>query len=82
MVTYEVFIRALFSLLLVGAGSFFLLMSEIGGLRREMQGMRDELRQEIRENARRMLEALYFHRHDAEGAAVFYVAALPAVQAE
>lgn len=47
-------------------------MSEIRGLRQEMRGMRDELRQEIRESTQRMLEALYFHRHDAEGAAVFY----------
>ena len=82
MVTYEVFIGALFSLLLVGAGGFYWLMSEIRGLRREMQGMRDELRQEIRENTQRMLEALYFHRHDSEGSAVFYPPTPPVPPAE
>ena len=82
MVTYEVFIGALFSLLLVGAGGFYWLMSEIRGLRQEMRGMRDELRQEIRENTQRMLEALYFHRHDAEGAAVFYPPTPPSPPAE
>ena len=82
MVTYEVFIGALFSLLLVGAGAFYWLMSEIRGLRQEMRNMRDELRQEIRDNTQRMLEALYFHRHDSEGAAVFYPPTPPAPAAE
>ena len=82
MVTYEVFIGALFSLLLVGAGAFYWLMSEIRALRQEMRGMRDELRQEIRESTQRMLEALYFHRHDTEGAAVFYPPTPPTTPAE
>ena len=82
MVTYEVFIGALFSLLLVGAGAFCWLMSEIRGLRQEMRNMRDELRQEIRDNTQRMLEALYFNRHDSEGAAVFYPPTPPAPSAE
>ena len=87
MVTYEVFIGALFSLLVVGAGGFYWLMSEIRNLRREMrdeiralrqehrednQALREELRHEIRESTQRIMEALYFHRHDDEGAAVFY----------
>ena len=82
MVTYEVFIGAFYSLLLVGAGAFYWLMSEIRGLRQEMRSMRDELRQEIRDNTQRMLEALYFHRHDSEGAAVFYPPTPPAAAAE
>lgn len=82
MVTYEVFIGALFSTLLVGAGAFYWLISEIRGLRQEMRGTRDELRQEIRESTQRMLEALYFHRHDAEGAAVFYPPTPPAPPVE
>lgn len=86
MVTYEVFVGGFFSLLVVGAGAFYWLMSEIRSLRREnredSRALREELRTEIRESSQRILEALYFHRHDAEGAAVFYVAALPAVKAE
>ena len=76
MVTYEIFVGALFSLLLVGAGAFYWLMSEIRGLRREGREdnrvLREELRSEIRESTQRILEALYFHRHDSEGTAVFY----------
>lgn len=76
MVTYEVFVGALFSLLLVGAGAFYWLMSEIRSLRRENRednmALREELRGEIRGSTQRILEALYFHRHDQEGAAVFY----------
>ena len=47
--------------------------------REENQRTRQELREEIqrsRDEAKadnqRILEALYFHRHDADGAAVFY----------
>ncbi len=101
MVTYEVFIGALLSLLVVGAGAFYWLMSEIRNLRQdmrqemqairqenradnqalreEMQAIRQEnradnqaLREEMRANTQRILEALYFHRHDPDGAAVFY----------
>ena len=90
MVTYEIFIGALFSMLLVGAGAFYWLMSEMRGLRQEMREHRGELwaeiravrqenrednqaiREEIRASTQRILEAVYFHRHDDEGAAVFY----------
>ena len=76
MVTYEVFVGGFFSLLVLGAGAFYWLMSEIRSLRREnredSRALREELRTEIRENSQRILEALYFHRHDSEGAAVFY----------
>ena len=48
-------------------------------LHQEIRATREELRQEIREEAQerradtqRILEALYFHRHDADGAAIFY----------
>ena len=82
MVTYEVFVGGFFSLLVLGAGVFYWLMTEIRGLRQEMRGMRDKLRQEIRESTQRMLEALYFHPHDAEGAAVFYPPTPPAAPAE
>ena len=75
------------TLLLLGAGAFYWVMSEIRTLRRDMNQamqqlreemrennrvLREELRREIRENTQRILEELYFHRHDAEGAAVFY----------
>ena len=94
MVTYEVFIGALLSLLVVGTGAFYWLMSEIRNLRQDMrqemqairqenradnQALREEhradnhaLREEIRASTQRILEALYFHRHDPDGAAVFY----------
>jgi hypothetical protein len=76
MVTYEIFVGALFSLLVVGAGAFYWLMSEIRGLRRETRedsrALREELRAEIRASTQRILEALYFHRHDPDGTAVFY----------
>ncbi|MDE2940630.1 MAG: hypothetical protein OXR67_17185 [Chloroflexota bacterium] len=93
MVTYQVFIGALFSLLHVGAGAFYWLMSEIRTLRQEIRqeirGLRDEhaqlreeLRQEMRENTQRILETLYLHRHDTEGAAVFYPPTQPTTPAE
>ena len=83
MVTYEVFIGALLSLLVVGTGAFYWLMSEIRNLRQdmrqEMQAIRQEnradnqaLREEMQASTQRILVALYFHRHDPDGAAVFY----------
>ncbi len=50
-------------------------------LREEIRATREELREEIRTNTQRILEALYFHRHDPEGAAVFYPPA-PATPAD
>lgn len=76
MVTYEVFVGGFFSLLVLGAGAFYWLMTEIRSLRREnredSRALREELRTEIRAISQRILEALYFHRYDSEGAAVFY----------
>ena len=34
--------------------------------------LRDEVLTEIRDGNRKILEALYYHRHDPDGAAVFY----------
>lgn len=86
MVTYEIFVGALFSMLVVSAGAFYWLMSEIRSLRREnredSRALREELREEIRVSTQRILEALYFHRHDAEGAAVFYPPVPPTTPAE
>ena len=45
-------------------------------LRQEMREdnarLREELLTEIREGNQRILEALYYHRHDPDGAAAFY----------
>ena len=35
--------------------------------REENRRTREELREEIRTNTQRILEALYFHRHDPDG---------------
>ncbi len=87
MVTYEIFIGAMFSMLLLGAGGFYWLMSEMRKLRQEVRQEIRELRAELlaefrseiraeaeerRADTQRILEALYFHRHDDQGAAVFY----------
>ena len=49
---------------------------EIGGLRTEVKEdnarLRQELLAEIREGNERILQALYHHRHDPDGTAVFY----------
>ena len=50
MVTYEIFVGALFSLLVVGAGAFYWLMSEIRGLRQDMRQEIRAVRQENRED--------------------------------
>ena len=81
--TDELLVGAFFSLLVLGSGAFYWLMSEIRNTRRENREdiralreenrtLREELRQEIRDSTQRILEALYFHRHDSDGAAVFY----------
>ena len=53
--------------------------------REETQRTREELREEIRVNTQRILEALYFHRHDPNtGEAVFHppTPTTPAPQAD
>ena len=35
--------------------------------REENRALRDELRQEIRDNTQRILDAIYFHRHEPDG---------------
>ncbi len=35
--------------------------------REDNRALRDELRQEIRDNTQRILDAIYFHRHDPDG---------------
>ncbi len=101
MVTVEVFVGAWLSLILLGAGAFYWVMSEFRALRTEIRATREELHQEIRatreelhqeiratreelhqeireesqerrSDTQRILEALYFHRHDSDGAAIFY----------
>ena len=41
-------------------------------LREDNARLREELLTEIREGNRRILEALYYHRHEPDGTAVFY----------
>ena len=83
MVTYEIFFGSLSSFLVVGIGAFLWILSEFRATRREfreeIQRTREEnrednraTREEVRVQSQRVLEAFYFHRHDAEGAAVFY----------
>jgi hypothetical protein len=79
MITVEVFIGGLFSLLVIGAGAFYWVMSEIRATRRENREENQRTRVENREEnqrtrgeIQRVLEALYFHRHDQDGAAIFY----------
>ena len=72
MITAEIFLGALLSLLVIGAGAFYWILSEIRNLRKEL---REEIRaegQERRADTQRILEAIYFHRHDPDGVAVFY----------
>ncbi len=83
MVTMEIFVAAFSSLAVIVAGAFFWIMSEIRALRRETRednrAMREEfrednraMREEFRAQSQRILEALYFHRHDSDGTAAFY----------
>ena len=45
-------------------------------LREEIRRTREELREEIRANTQRILETLYFHRHDPDtGEVIFYPSA-------
>ena len=70
MATVEVFVGAWFSLLLLGAGAFYWLISEIRATRRENRednrATREELREEIlreaqerRADTQRLLEAIF-----------------------
>ena len=76
MITAEIFLGALLSLLVIGAGAFYWILSEIRNLRKELlEEIRTEIRgegQERRADTQRILEAIYFHRHDPDGVAVFY----------
>ena len=83
MVNYEIFFGALSSFLVVGIGAFLWILSEFRAMRREFREENQRTRQENREDnqvtreevrvqSQRILEALYFHRHDADGTAVFY----------
>ncbi len=89
VVTYEVFAGVLSSFLVVVAGAFFWLMSELRAMRRENREVNETTRRESREDNRalreellaairtesearradtqRILEAIYFHRHDPDG---------------
>ena len=72
MVDSEVFLATMSSFFVVGVGAFLWILSEFRAVREENRRTREELRQEIRENTQRILEPLYFHRHDQDGSAVFY----------
>ena len=79
MITVEVFVGALLSFVVIGAGAVYWIMSEFRALRTENRATRQEnrednraTREEVRIQSQRILESLYFHRHDADGAAVFY----------
>ena len=61
MVTYEVFIGALLSLLVVGTGAFYWLMSEIRNLRQDMRQEMQAIRQENRADNQALREE---HRAD------------------
>lgn len=83
MVTMEVFVAAFSAFAVIFATAFFWILTEFRAMRKETKEdnrmTRVEVLEEIRaegqrrrEDTQRILEALYFHRHDAEGAAVFY----------
>ncbi len=106
MLTVEVFLATMSSLVVVATAAFLWILSEFRAMRRdnraelekvrdenrtELQKARDEnraelqkvrddnkeehriTREEIRAESRRILEALYFHRHDPNtNEAVFY----------
>ena len=58
MVTYEVFIGALLSLLVVGTGAFYWLMSEIRNLRQDMRQEMQAIRQENRADNQALREEM------------------------
>ncbi len=84
MLTIEVFLATMSSLVVVATAAFLWILSEFRAMRRdnrtELQKVRDEnkeenkiTREEIRAESRRILEALYFHRHDPNtNEAIFY----------
>ena len=72
MVTTEVFFATVSTLVVVAAGAFFWILSEIRAERKERKAEREEDRQERRADTQRIMEGIYFHRHDSAGTAVFY----------
>ena len=87
MISVEVFAASWLSALLLAAGALYWLLSEIRKvrtelreemrnfrmeMREEMQNFRMEMREEFRLETQRIMEAIYYHRHDDEGAPVFY----------
>ena len=78
MVNVEVFVAAFSALAAIFAGAFYWILSEFRTVKQDIQAvrnqsleenraLRDELRQEIRDNTQRILDAIYFHRHDPDG---------------
>ncbi len=78
MVNVEVFVAAFSALAVIFAGAFYWILSEFRTVKQDIQAvrnqsleenraLRDELRQEIRDNTQRILDAIYFHRHDPDG---------------
>ena len=89
MVTIEVFLATMSTLVVAATAVFLWILSEFRATRRENREENQRTREELREGMRllreeskadtqRILEALYFHRHDSEGAAVFYPPIPPA----
>ena len=83
MLTVEVFLATMSTLVVAATAIFLWILSEFRAMRRdnkvEFQKVRDEnreenqrTREELRKEIQRVLEVLYFHRHDSDGAAIFY----------
>ena len=84
MLTIEVFLATMSTATVAATAMFLWILSEFRAIRHEnrteSQKIREEnkeenkiTREEIRTESRRILEAIYFHRHDPNtGEAVFY----------
>ena len=84
MLTIEVFLATMSTATVAATAMFLWILSEFRAIRNEnrteSQKIREEnkeenriTREEIRTESRRILEAIYFHRHDPNtGEAVFY----------
>ena len=84
MLTIEVFLATMSTATVAATAMFLWILSEFRAIRNEnrteSQKVREEnkeenriTREEIRTESRRILEAIYFHRHDPNtGEAVFY----------